>query len=151
MREYYNRIEVQLVREECAKETPKQVKSGSCVVGLLAETIGRAACEHFVVLLLDTKHVVLGMQTVSIGSLDAATVHPREVFKAAVLMNASCIIAAHNHPSGDPTPSSSDRAVTERLREAGEILGIPLLDHIVIGRERFYSFAEELTFAIPNK
>lgn len=69
-------------------------------------------------------------------------VHPREVFGPAVALSATAIVVAHNHPSGDPTPSAEDRAVTDRLRAAGELLGIELLDHVVIGDERYYSFAD---------
>jgi DNA repair protein RadC len=77
-------------------------------------------------------------------------VHPREVFGPAVALAATAIIVAHNHPSGDPTPSANDRAVTDRLRQAGELLGIPLLDHVVIGDARYYSFADEASHAMPG-
>jgi len=93
-------------------------------------------------LLLDTKNKVLGIKTVSIGDLSSSIVHPREVFKDAVLASAASIIVAHNHPSGDPTPSAEDVAVTKRLMSAGEILGIDVLDHIVIGDGTFASLKE---------
>lgn len=89
--------------------------------------------EHFAVLLLDTKFHILGINTVSIGTLDTAIVHPREVFKPAILANASAIILAHNHPSGDPTPSEDDLQLTTRLQQAGDLLGIHVLDHIILG------------------
>lgn len=78
------------------------------------------------------------------GSLDASVVHPREVFKAAIVANAAALICAHNHPSGDPEPSREDRAITERLRQAGTLLGIPVLDHIVLGdgTTHYFSFAD---------
>ncbi len=95
--------------------------------------------EHFVILHLDTKHCVMGEETVSIGSLDASIVHPREIFKSAVKKSASAILCVHNHPSGDPTPSPEDVAVTRRLMEAGKLLGIDVLDHIVVGDGRFVS------------
>lgn len=98
--------------------------------------------EHFVVVWLDTKHHVLGHETVSVGSLDAALAHPREVFKGAVLRSAAAVILAHNHPSGDPTPSGEDIELTYRLAEAGRLLGIEVLDHIVIGDHRFVSLRE---------
>ncbi|MBE3590492.1 MAG: DNA repair protein RadC [Firmicutes bacterium] len=98
--------------------------------------------EHFVVVWLDTKHHVLGHETVSVGGLDAALAHPREVFKGAVLRSAAAVILAHNHPSGDPTPSADDIDLTRRLAEAGRLLGIEVLDHIVIGGHRFVSLRE---------
>nr|WP_245992564.1 DNA repair protein RadC [Capsulimonas corticalis] len=94
-------------------------------------------------LLLDTKNRVLGIKTVSIGDLSSSIVHPREVFKDAVTSSAASIIVAHNHPSGDPTPSREDITVTKRLMEAGEIMGIELLDHIVIGDGCFVSLKEK--------
>ncbi len=89
--------------------------------------------EHFAALLLDTKNQLIGITTVSVGDLSSALVHPREVFKPAILSNAASVILAHNHPSGDPQPSPEDVATTRRLQEAGQILGIEVLDHVVIG------------------
>ncbi|MEE9145791.1 MAG: JAB domain-containing protein [Candidatus Tectomicrobia bacterium] len=99
--------------------------------------------EHFIVLLLDRKNNVTGINTVAIGSLSATVVHPREVFTPAILDKAAAIILAHNHPSGDPAPSPEDKAMTRKLVEAGKILGIQVLDHIIVGDERAYSFADE--------
>ncbi|MCB9882848.1 MAG: DNA repair protein RadC [Planctomycetes bacterium] len=99
--------------------------------------------EEFHVLLLDCKHRVVGHRRVSVGTLQASLVHPREVFRPAIRAGAAAILVAHNHPSGDPTPSEEDRAVTQRLREVGGNIGIPLLDHLVLGEEAFYSFAEQ--------
>jgi DNA repair protein RadC len=98
--------------------------------------------EMFVCLYLDHKNRVDGVHVVSVGSLAASLVHPREVFKGAMLANAAAIIVLHNHPSGDPTPSLEDRTITARLRAAGEILGIVLLDHVVVGADGFRSFSE---------
>lgn len=98
--------------------------------------------EEFIVIPLDAKNRVLGFHTVSVGSLTASIVHPREVFKVAILANAVAVILVHNHPSGDPTPSEEDRRVTSRLKAAGEELGIPVLDHLVIGDEGYHSFAD---------
>lgn len=99
--------------------------------------------EHFVALLLDGKNRLIRRVRISEGSLTASVVHPREAFLPAVRASAASVIFAHNHPSGDPTPSAEDRAVTEQLREAGRILGIAVLDHLVIGSGRFRSLAEE--------
>jgi len=96
--------------------------------------------ERFITLALDTKHRVLGVDEVSIGTLTESLVHPREIFKALILANAKTFICAHNHPSGDPEPSAEDVAVTQKLREAGQLLGISLLDHVILGRDTFYSF-----------
>lgn len=98
--------------------------------------------EHFVTLLLNTKNRIISSRLVAIGSLTSAVVHPREVFATAVSAHASSILVSHNHPSGDPYPSTEDRSLTHALEEAGRILGIPLLDHIVIGDGRFWSFRE---------
>jgi DNA repair protein RadC len=89
--------------------------------------------EHFAALLLDTKNRLIGVTTVSVGDLSSVLVHPREVFKPAILANAASVILAHNHPSGDPQPSPEDVAITRRLQEAGQILGIEVLDHVVVG------------------
>ena len=98
--------------------------------------------EHLKSLLLDTKNKVIAIKTVSIGDLSSSIVHPREVYKDAVLASAASIIIAHNHPSGDPTPSAEDVAVTKRLIQSGEIMGIDLLDHIVLGDGTFVSLKE---------
>ncbi|UVT22430.1 MAG: DNA repair protein RadC [Nitrospira sp.] len=99
--------------------------------------------EHFVVCGLDAKHHVIGINVVSVGSLSLSIVHPREVFKPLIVMNAAAWLCAHNHPSGDTTPSQEDRLLTKRLREAGELLGITLLDHLILGEARQFSFADE--------
>jgi len=98
--------------------------------------------EVFAILCLTTKHRVIAYHEVSRGTLDSTLVHPREVYKAGLLANAAAIVAGHNHPSGDPTPSPDDVALTRRLVEGGEVIGIPVLDHIIIGDGRYYSFKE---------
>ncbi|MFC4320950.1 RadC family protein [Litchfieldia salsa] len=99
--------------------------------------------EHFVCLYLNTKNQVLAKQTIFIGSLNASIVHPREVFKEAFKRSAASIIALHNHPSGDPTPSREDIDVTKRLVECGKIIGIEVLDHIIIGEHKYVSLKEK--------
>ncbi|WP_059103920.1 RadC family protein [Shouchella shacheensis] len=98
--------------------------------------------EHFVALYLNTKNHVMKQHTLFIGSLNASIVHPREVFKEALRYSSASVICLHNHPSGDPTPSKEDIQVTKRLGEAGKVLGIPLLDHVIIGDRRFISLKE---------
>ena len=97
--------------------------------------------EHFVVILLDRKNAPIGINTVSIGSLTASVVHMRETFKAAILANAAAILCGHNHPSGDPEPSREDRALTKRLVDAGKLLGIAVVDHLIVGDGTITSFS----------
>lgn len=100
--------------------------------------------EMFFVLMLDTRNNVTAANLVSIGTLNGGLVHPREVFKAAILENAAAVVLGHNHPSGDVTPSAEDRALTMRLVNAGNILGIGVLDHLIIGHgANYYSFKEK--------
>jgi DNA repair protein RadC len=100
---------------------------------VLVTLLQNEPAEVFAILCLTTKHQLIAYHEVSRGQLDATIVHPREVFKAAILANAAAIILAHNHPSGDPTPSSDDLLLTRRLISAGDLLGIAVLDHIVVG------------------
>ncbi len=98
--------------------------------------------EHFVVVMLDGRHRPIGYQVVSIGTATASLVHPREVFQSAVSLGAVALVVAHNHPSGDPTPSREDREVSERLARAGEVLGIRLLDAVVVAGSVYHSMRE---------
>lgn len=107
----------------------------------LREKIGKEKKEHFVILYFDTKNILI-IDEISIGTLNASLVHPREVFSKAILNNASHVIVAHNHPSGDSTPSNDDIATTKRLIEAGKILGITVADHIVISKNSYSSLTE---------
>ena len=99
--------------------------------------------EHFVVLFLNTKNHIIARETLSVGTLNASLVHPREVFRAAIKCSSASIICAHNHPSGDPAPSPEDISLTKRLAEAGQLVGIEVLDHLVIGDGRFISLKEQ--------
>jgi len=116
----------------------RPAEAASALMALLADE----PAEVFAILCLTTKHRVIAFHEVSRGILDSTLVHPREVFKAALLANAAAIVAGHNHPSGDPTPSPDDIALTRRLAAAGDILGVPLLDHVIVGEGRYYSFNE---------
>ena len=113
------------------------------VYALVKEYLQGTDREHFIALFLDSRSAVIGINTVSVGTLTESLVHPREVFKGAILANAASLIIAHNHPSGDHFPSEADRAVTAKLKESGRILGIWLEDHVVIGRDAFTSFRQE--------
>jgi len=135
--------EIRVVRERRAGYGRlRTVRGASCVVDAFREHFEPLDREHFVVLVLDGKNRCLGFNVVSVGSLTAALVHPREVFKPAILSNAAAVILIHHHPSGDPEPSAEDRALTARLRQAGELLGIRVLDHVVIGDGSYASLAE---------
>ena len=109
---------------------------------LLRPRIGKQDREHFVAVLLSSRNTVIGIETISVGSLNASIVHPREVFKPAIIHSASAIVLAHNHPSGDVTPSEEDLAITRRLKEAGHLLGIDLVDHVIVGRTTYTSLKE---------
>lgn len=115
--------------------SPKQVFE-------MFRNLGMETKEHFIALHLDGKNRIVCFDRVSLGSLNQSIVHPREVFKTACLSSAAAILLLHNHPSGDPTPSREDREITRRLKEAGDLLGITVLDHIIIG-ESYMSFVEQ--------
>ena len=99
--------------------------------------------EHFAVILLNVKNHILSMPVISVGSLTASVVHPREVFKAAIQQTAASIILVHNHPSGDPTPSKEDIEVTARMVQVGRVMDIPVLDHIILGNDNYISLKEK--------
>jgi DNA repair protein RadC len=99
--------------------------------------------ENLMVLALDAKHHLLGRKRVSVGTLTQSLVHPREVFRPALEWNAAAVLVAHNHPSGDPTPSAEDHQVTRRLRQAATVLGLSLLDHLVVGKGSYFSYADK--------
>lgn len=135
-----HKVKIQLVRE--TKPVKKYViKNSKDIYELVEEELKSADREIFLALSLNTRNRVLGINTVSIGSLNASLVHPREVFKPAILQNATSIILAHNHPSGDEKPSEEDLEITRRLAEAGKLLGIEIIDHVIVGN-KFYSFAD---------
>jgi len=120
-----------------------KIKSPDDVSNLLMEEMRYLNKEMFNILLLNTKHDVIAIENISIGSLNASIVHPREVFNRAIKRSSSAIILAHNHPSGDPKPSGEDINITKRLIEAGTIIGINVLDHIIIGDGVYFSMKEQ--------
>ncbi|NJJ41672.1 RadC family protein [Paenibacillus apii] len=123
-------------------DQPVTIRSPHDAADILTEQLRYLQKEHFVCLFLNTKNHVIAQETLSMGSLNASIVHPREVFRAAIKCSSASIICAHNHPSGDPTPSPEDIALTRRLLEAGEIVGIDVLDHLIIGDDGFVSMKE---------
>ena len=116
------------------------IKSPDDAAGLVMEEMRHFDREHFRAMLLNTRNQVIGIDRVSVGTLNSSAVHPRELFRNAIKRSAASVILVHNHPSGDPTPSREDVEITGRLIEAGKIIGIDVLDHIIIGDNRFTSF-----------
>lgn len=123
--------------------TKTKITSPDVVSNLLMDEMKFLQKEEFKILILDTKNQITKVETISIGTLNASIVHPREVFKTALLNSANSIILVHNHPSGDPTPSNEDINITNRLIDAGTLLGIKVLDHIILGDNRYLSFKEK--------
>lgn len=135
-------VRLELIREQSVDIPVERVSDSLAVYEIGSRLIGHEDREHFLVLCLTAKSTVTAINTVSIGTLDCTLVHPREVFKSAVLSNSHAIILMHNHPSGDPEPSPDDIEITERLVATGEILGIPVMDHVIVGNGTFVSFKE---------
>ena len=135
---------VELGRRVAGAQPQKKIRFSSpeACVNFLMPRLRYEGNEKFVVMLLDSKNQLIKIQQVSEGSLNASVVHPREVFAPAVLHRAACVLAAHNHPSGGRAPSREDRRLTSALKETGIVMGIPLLDHIIIGDGRYFSFRE---------
>jgi DNA repair protein RadC len=123
-----------------------QIKTARAAAELLLPQYGNRPVEQFGVLLLDTKRRVLRTVVLSVGTLDASIVHPRDVFGAAASAGAAAVVLFHNHPSGDPKPSKDDVALTRRLAAAGVLMGIDVIDHLILADVRYYSFIEEGTF-----
>jgi DNA repair protein RadC len=119
------------------------IKDPQSIVKAIQLSIKDKAKEHFKLILLNTRNKIIGISTISIGTLNSNLVHPREVFKEAISHTAASVVFAHNHPSGDPEPSEDDLTITKRLTEAGKILGIEVLDHIIIAKNGFFSFREK--------
>ncbi len=136
------RYRVMLVKESLAYASAVTIRDSQSAYRLLVPLFEGLDREHFMIVGLDARHAVIGINTVSIGSVTLSIVHPREVFKPLILMNASAVVLVHNHPSGDSTPSPEDRALTRRLKDTGELVGITVLDHVVLGEDRYYSFAD---------
>lgn len=134
--------ERQVVREEApAYLQARRISRPEDVYELLHD-LQRETKEHFLALHLDGKNRIICLDRVSTGSLNQSIVHPREVFKGALLSSAAAVVLVHNHPSGDPTPSTEDREITRRLREVGDLVGIKVLDHVIVGEDRYVSFSE---------
>ena len=139
-------LNLRVVKETSGRyDVRKKIQSPNDIFNIAQNVIqaNEYAEENLWLITLDTKNNITGIFTVSTGSLNSSIVHPREVFKRAVLQNASSIIICHNHPSGDPAPSQEDINITKRIYDAGKILGIELLDHIIIGDNKYTSLKEK--------
>ncbi|TAA73138.1 RadC family protein [Planococcus salinarum] len=138
-----NIVSVKMVKESSLLYKERSVKSPEDSYNLLKFFLENRDREHFIVISLDIKNQPVSINVCHVGSLNASIVHPREVMKSAILSNAASIIVGHNHPSGNCTPSPEDHQVTKRLKEAGEIIGIELLDHLILGDDSYLSFKQE--------
>lgn len=138
-----NIVSLRMVKESSLLYKDRCVRSPEDGYKLLKEFLGDVDREYFIVVCLDTKNQPTAINICHIGSLNASLVHPREVMKPAILSNAASILVGHNHPSGLPDPSQEDIQVTRRLKEAGNMIGIELLDHIVMGDDSFVSLKDK--------
>lgn len=146
MAKIMTKYRLELVKEESHKyEVETRISCPKDIYEVLTK-VCRIQCnteEVFILITLNIKNIVTGYFEVHRGTINTSLVHPREVFKRALLNNASDIMVAHNHPSGDPNPSKEDIQITERLKEAGNLLGINLLDHIIVGEDKYISLKEK--------
>ena len=140
-------------KDEIAEEVKqKEITSAKEIYNLVKSKITNYAKEHLIVLSFDSRNKFLGMDTVSVGILNANLIHPRETFDVAIRRHAAQIIVTHNHPTGDPEPSEDDLEITKRLTEAGKILGIEVIDHIIVTKGSFFSFKDKgLINPVRNK
>ena len=138
-----NIVSIKMVKESSFLYRTRQILSPNDAYEMIKEQLEGLDREQFIIACLNTKNEPTNISVVSVGTLNKAIVHPREVFKTAILSNAASIMAFHNHPSGETTPSQQDIQLTNRLYEAGELLGIKLLDHLIIGDGTFTSLKEK--------
>jgi DNA repair protein RadC len=136
------RVRIEMIRED-RPIYPEPIRGTYDVYALLRDEALKWDREHFLTIALDNKHHVIAIEEVAVGSLTSAIVCPREVMKGLVLCNAAAFVAVHNHCSGQPAPSPEDIAITRRLREAAEIMGIRFLDHVIIGRGKYVSMSDD--------
>lgn len=136
-------VKIKMCKEGSIMYGARKISSPSDAVNLIGEFMGDSDREEFIIIAIDTKNQPTAINVCSIGTLNATLVHPREVFKMAILANANSIIIAHNHPSGDVSPSKEDINITTKLKEAGDIIGINITDHLIIGSGNYMSFKEQ--------
>ena len=138
-----NIVSIKMVKESSFLYRTRQILSPNDAYEMIKEQLEGLDREQFIIACLNTKNEPTNITVVSVGSINKAIVHPREVFKTAILSNAASVMAFHNHPSGETTPSQQDIQLTNRLYEAGELLSIKLLDHLIIGDGTFTSLKEK--------
>ena len=131
-------VSIKMVREGSTKYENRKIETPFDAYVLLKNFLEDSDREKLLVVCLDTKNQPINICTVSVGTLNSSLVHPREVFKTAILSNSNQIMLAHNHPSGISAPSNEDKAMTSRIKDAGVILGIELIDHIIIGSNEYF-------------
>ncbi|NRT78414.1 RadC family protein [Clostridium beijerinckii] len=136
-------VSIKIIKESSVLYANRKIATPKDCVVLVKHLLEDSDREKLVVCCLNTKNEPTSISTVSIGSLNSSIVHPREVFKTAILSNAASVIISHNHPSGDTVPSKEDINITERIKEAGDIIGIKLLDHLIIGDREYLSLKEK--------
>ena len=136
-------VSIHLVREKSILWEYRKINNPTDAYNLLRDFLSDIDREKFIVVCLNTKNEPVNINTVSVGSINSTLVKPMDVMKTAILSNCNKILLAHNHPSGDPSPSKDDLAMTERIRNAGKILGIEIVDHIIIAGKKYYSFLEK--------
>ena len=137
------RVSIKLVKEENFDYEFEPLTTKKCAGEAFVKLIGNSDREKFAALYLDVKNVPNCIEIISIGSLDTSIVMPREVFKSAILSNSNAIIVAHNHPSGNPAPSVEDELITQKIKEMADCLEIEFIDHLIVGKHCFYSFASK--------
>ncbi|UYO63638.1 DNA repair protein RadC [Acetobacterium wieringae] len=136
-------VSLKMVRESTILYEARKISSPKDAAGLGQRFLEEADREQVIVCCLDNKNVPINLNVVSMGTLNTSLIHPREVFKTAIMSNAASIVLFHNHPSGDPEPSQEDISITKRIADAGTLMGIELLDHIIIGLEGRYLSLKE--------
>lgn len=148
----WRRVHLSLVREKSPEPyaQPAVVRHGGDVARLVRQVIRDDPREHFVAVYLDTAHRPIAVHVASIGTVNTTVAQPREVFGPALTLAATALVVAHNHPTGDPKPSPEDFRVTDRLRQAGDLLGVELLDHIVLGADAYHSIGSGTTHPLGS-
>jgi len=136
-------VKVQLLRDGCSSKYDATIRNAADVEKFMGEELRKLDREYFLVIYLNSRHKVIDVEVAAIGTLSGMVVSPREIFKTAILTNAYEIVLVHNHPSGDPTPSTEDKLITNKLVQVGKFHQIPVLDHVIIG-EGYFSFFEEV-------
>lgn len=136
-------VKVYVKKEQSLQIEKDVIKKPEQVLEVVKNFLGEVDREHLIVIVLDVKNKINSISVASVGTLNSSIVHPREVFKTAILANGVSIILAHNHPSGDTSPSKDDINITTRIKECGVLMGIELLDHVILGDEKFISLKNE--------